>query len=129
MADETDFPRQSHPGSARAVPLPRFGGRVLFPQLYLWLVFVSSLDVICTSIILTLGGSEVNPFADYLLQRWDLWGLVGLKFVAISVVIVLCEIIGRMRLITGRRLAQWAIGISLVPVVVALVQLGWYAWF
>lgn len=104
------------------------GGPVLFPQLYVWLVLVSSLDVIFTTIILYLGGHEVNPVADALLDRWGLFGLIGLKFVAISVAIVICEWIGRMRYTTGRRLAEWAIAISVIPVVVAASQLIVWAW-
>lgn len=121
MAEDSEVP---HEQTSHA----RFGGAVLFPQHYLWLILVSALDIMFTAIILFLGGAEVNPFADQLLQRWDLWGLIGLKFVAVSVAISLCEVIGRMRYSTGHRFAEWAIAISVLPVVVAVVQLAAFAW-
>lgn len=106
----------------------RFGGAVLFPELYGWLILVSALDVVFTTIILSLGGAEVNAVADYLLQRWNLFGLIALKFGAISVAIVICEVIGRMRYSTGRRFAEWAIAISVIPVAVGVAQLVVFAW-
>ena len=117
------------PSDPQNPPTPRFGGPVLFPQLYLWLVFVSVLDIVFTVTILSLGGHEVNPIADWFLDLWDTWGLIVLKFLAISFAITLCEIIGRMRYMTGLRFAQAAIGIGLIPVVVAIVQLVLYTWF
>lgn len=131
MVDEGEKPAEADeppPPSPQSATHSRFGGAVLFPQRYTWLILVSALDVFFTTIILTLGGSEVNAFADYLLQRWDMWGLIGLKFVAVSIAIALCEIIGRMRYATGERFAEWAIAISAMPVVIAIIQLVVFTW-
>ena len=124
MADE-----QNTAGERDDRRLPRFGGPVLYPNLYTWIVLFSALDVLFTSTILVLGGSEVNPIAHALLERWGMLSLVVLKFVVISFVLTICEIVGRMRYVTGLRLAWFGLFVSIFPVVAALVQLIAWAWF
>jgi len=116
---------------------------VRYPNAYTWFVFVATLDIILTYLILNpvlfardaefteSRGQETNALADYVFQRWDVSGMVIFKFALVVVVIVLCEIIGRYREATGRRLAEWAVAITCIPVLVALIQIGrdLYRWF
>lgn len=98
-------------------------GGVLLPNHYAWYILASSLDVIVThAIIYHLGGAEANKIADHLLQRFGLWGLVGLKYATVIVVIAVCEWVGRKHPGTARRLAVAAIIISALPVGAGLVQ-------
>jgi hypothetical protein len=105
-------------------------GGVLLPNHYAWYILASSLDVIVThAIIYHLGGEEANKIADHLLQRFGLWGLVGLKYATVIVVIAVCEWVGRKHPRTARRLAVTAIIISAMPVGAGLVQvMVWTHW-
>ncbi len=91
---------------------------VRFPYFYLALIFVSALDLILTYIVILIGGIEVNPIANAVLQSpADFHGLILYKFVIVVGVVLICEFISRHADTTGRRLAGWAVGISAFPVV------------
>jgi uncharacterized membrane protein len=102
-------------------------GPVLYPNLYAWYVLASALDVMLTyAIIYKLGGREVNVVANNLLSMFGHWGLIGLKFATVVLVVAVCELIGRWRVGVGRRLAIAAIVISAMPVGYGLVLvLAW----
>lgn len=91
---------------------------VKFPYFYLALIFVSALDLILTYVVLLIGGIEVNPIANAVLQSpADFHGLIAYKFLIVAAVVLICEYISRHADTTGRRLAGWAVGISAFPVV------------
>jgi hypothetical protein len=85
-----------------------------------WLVFVSSLDIMLTWAILRRGGEEVNPVAKLVIEMWGLHGAIGFKFALMLFVIISCEVIGRRSDAAGRRLAIAAVAISAFPVVWSL---------
>ena len=94
---------------------------VRYPEQYVWLILVGSLDIMLTSVILThLGGREANPIAQWFIDRLDVWGLILLKFTTLIVVILICERIGAERHALGKRVAEWSIAISCFPVVFAI---------
>lgn len=99
------------------------GRHVLFPTPYVWCVFFASLDIMVTWIVLHMGGREANGLAAWLIHRFGLWGIVVFKFVIIMLVIAVCEYVGRGRPAMGKRLAEWAVALNIVPVAVGLVQL------
>lgn len=84
---------------------------------YVWLIFVSSLDIMLTWAILRRGGHEVNPLAELVINAWGLYGAIGFKFALMLFVIVSCEIIGRRTDRAGRRLAGIAVLVSASPVI------------
>jgi hypothetical protein len=90
---------------------------------YVWFVFVSSLDIMLTWLILNKGGIEVNPVAKLVIDSWGLPGAIGFKFALTLFVIIACEITGRHKDQTGRNLIIIAIVLSTVPVVWSLVLL------
>ncbi len=102
---------------------PGLWRRVLYPNIYVWFVFLASLDIMMTWIVLWRGGREVNVMAHWVLNAWDLPGMVTFKFVLVVVVVLVCELVGRKRLETGRRLARWAVAANVIPVALAFVQL------
>jgi hypothetical protein len=116
---------------------------VRYPNAYVWFVFLAALDVILTYLILhpvlfsrgadmtESRGIEANALADWIIERWDVPGMVAFKFVLVVLVVLLCEVIGRRKDETGRRIAEWAVAITSIPVVVALIQmsLDLYFWF
>jgi hypothetical protein len=118
-----------------------FGRAVLYPNVYVWYVFLASLDVMLTFLILSdlfseidvyapPRGAELNPLANWITQAGGLPGMIAFKFALVILVVCICEIVGRRKRETGRRLAEWAVAISAIPVVVALVQMAVdvYSW-
>lgn len=93
----------------------------LYQNTYVWLVFVSALDIMMTWVVLHLGGREVNGLADAVIRRFDLPGLVLFKFAFIILVIGICEIVGRRNDVLGRRLAEGSVAITCVPVLLAFL--------
>ena len=89
---------------------------VRHPNLYMWLIFVSALDVIMTRVILFFGGTEINPIADFVIDNWGRLGMSIFKFIIVAFVIIVCEFISRRNTIVSRRLATASILISMVPV-------------
>ena len=92
-----------------------------YPNEYVWLVFVSAMDLIMTWIILKrYGGYEANQVADFVITRFGSTGLVLFKFAIVMFVILICEIVGRQNESRGRWLARVGVGISALPLGVSL---------
>ena len=89
---------------------------VLYQNTYVWLVFVSALDVMLTWMILYLGGREVNGLAAWVIDRFGGVGMVVYKFALVALVIAICEAAGRRRDSAGRGLARFAVAVTCVPV-------------
>lgn len=99
-----------------------------YPILYMWFVFVSSLDIMLTWLVLDQhGGYEVNPIAASVIENWGLPGAIGFKFSLTLFVIIICEVIGRQRDRTARRLARWSVAVSAFPPVYTLVLVTLHA--
>ncbi|GJM26427.1 MAG: hypothetical protein DHS20C16_28420 [Phycisphaerae bacterium] len=99
------------------------GGQMRYQNAYVWFVFVSALDIMLTWAILQSGGSEVNPIADAVIQRFGLQGMVAFKFALVIFVIIMCEWLGRRSDKHGRKIAEWAVAITSIPVVLSFVML------
>lgn len=89
---------------------------VRFPNLYLWLIFLSALDVVLTRVILYFGGTEVNPLADWIIDQWGQMGMSLFKFGIVAFVIIICEYTARMDMKMAFRLALIGCIISAMPV-------------
>lgn len=101
-----------------------FSRHVLYPDRYAWYVLASALDVMVTvTVLVHLGAREVNTFAQWSIERFGTWGLIGLKFLSVMLVVAICEYVGRRRPKMGRLLATAAIFASLMPVFAAMVQI------
>jgi hypothetical protein len=96
---------------------------VLYPDVYVWYVLLASLDIMLTWVVLHLGGREVNTVADWVIDRWGAPGIVSYKFGLVMLVVGICEFVGRRNGRTGRKLAEWAVAVSSIPVILAFVQL------
>jgi hypothetical protein len=100
---------------------------VLYPNAYVWFVFVSSMDVMLTWKILEREGTEINPIARWIIEQWGLPGAIVFKFSVMIFVIGICEFVGR----SGRSmrwLAGLAVAISALPVFYSLLLLMWHTW-
>lgn len=110
--------------SAAAPPAPLHRRPMLYPNVYVWYVFLASLDLMLTWIVLHLDGFELNPLADRVIQYGGLPATAVYKFALVVVVILVCEIVGRHSDRIGRRLAEWAVAVTAVPVALAFIQLA-----
>ncbi len=90
---------------------------------YVWLIFVSSMDIMLTWKILERGGSEVNPVAREVIDMWGLPGAIAFKFALMLFVIIACEWVGRRKDRLGRRLARFAVAVSASPVAYSILLL------
>jgi hypothetical protein len=95
-----------------------------YQNAYVWLLLLSSVDVIFTWHILRRGGLELNPIAKLIIDKWELPGAIAFKFALVMFVIVSSEIVGRKRDKWGRGLIYSAVGIALFPVAWSLVLLS-----
>ncbi len=69
-----------------------------------WFILANALDVFMTVILLNLGGfRESNEFANFVLERFDIRGLIYFKFATVAVVTVIAQIVARKKL----WLARW----------------------
>jgi hypothetical protein len=100
-----------------------------FQNAYVWIIFVSSLDIMLTWKILDRGGVEVNPVANAVIEAWGMQGAIAFKFALMMWVIVACEILARLKRSAGRFLAGAAIVISASPVVWSLFLLVVHEFF
>ena len=96
---------------------------VRYPNGYTWLVFVATLDVFMTYVVLRVGGYEANPLAARVIDHWGVPGMVTFKLCLITLAIVIAEEVGRRDDRLGRRFVGYAIAISVMPVTIAVVLL------
>jgi hypothetical protein len=127
------------PGPAAVEPEPASGPRslphVLFPNHYTWFVFLAALDIMMTYLIMNPAvfshdaeqlvprGEELNPLANWIIRTGGTPGKVIYKFTLVMLVVCICEYVGRRKLTLGRSLAEWAIALTSIPVIVALLQM------
>jgi hypothetical protein len=97
---------------------------VIFPNGYVWFVFVSALDIMLTWVVLHLGGREANALANAIIYRYGLPGLVVFKFALVVIVVLICEFVGRRKHESARLLLSVGIMVTCMPVVLALALLG-----
>lgn len=112
-----------------------------YPNEYVWLVFVSCMDLSLTWLILEglegeeanpvarfilegLRGERANPFDNSLISLVGYTGLILFKFALILFVILVCEIVGRrINDHAGRRLVRFGVAISAIPMFVSFYLL------
>jgi hypothetical protein len=95
----------------------------LYPNRYVWFVFLSAMDVFMTFLVLFFGGSEANSLANWVLERYGLAGMTLYKFALITFVIAVCEIVGRLSDRAGRLLINAGIIVTCIPVTLAFALL------
>ena len=81
----------------------------LYLHLHRWFLTLAAIDVLLTSVVLSLGGQEANIVPQAVLARAGLGGMVALKTASVILVLLVCELVGRKREPVGRGLALGAI--------------------
>lgn len=106
------------PTAAQAIRGTFSSQPMLYPNAYTWLLLFSAMDIMFTWAILSLpGGQEVNAIANWVIERHGLQGAIVYKFVLVLVFVLICELVGRLRLSTGRTLSRAGVLIAAFPVV------------
>jgi hypothetical protein len=96
----------------------------MYPELYTWYIFLSAMDICFTWLILHQeGGRELNVLAEWIIERYDLRGVILFKFLLVVLVVVVCELVGRFEARVGRKLARWIVVLAAFPVVVGGLHL------
>ncbi len=89
-----------------------------YQNAYVWLVFVSALDIIMTKVVLNhFEGDEANPIAQRVIDDFGFGWAILFKFAMMLVAVIACEMLGRHNDRAGRRLAVVAVIINAIPVV------------
>jgi len=97
----------------------------MFPDCYSWFVFLSAMDLFFTLLILhpAFGAEEVNVLARWVILHGGLRGIIAYKFGLVALIVAICEIVGRRREVVGRKLAEWCVAITAIPVTLSFIQL------
>lgn len=101
----------------------------LYPNRYVWFVFLSAMDVMMTYVVLRFGGSEANNVAAWILYHWGFIGMIIFKFVLVALVIIICEYVGRRNRSYGRLLIHAGLVLTCLPVVIAFGLLIIETWW
>lgn len=107
--------------AVNADPRPFVLRVVTFPNLYLWLVFFASLDIIMTRLILFFRGTEINPIANVVIEAFGVPGMSFFKFGIVVFVICVCEFVCRIRPRTAKLLAVFSVVVTAFPVAWSMV--------
>lgn len=114
------FNHASAPRRGASAP-PRVAPRATLRH---WLFLAAALDIAVTTVILHLGGTEVNRVAAWALAHLGELGLVLVKVVSLAVVLAACHLIARHSQPLARHILRGAIAVTCVPVVYGLGQLA-----
>lgn len=125
-----DAPDSTSHAAVTPVPSVPLGWKsrpaIRYPDHAVWFVLFSSMDVMLTWVILSVGGSEANPIARLVIDAWGLPGAIAFKFSLTLAVIIICETIGRQRERLGRTIMNIAIGVSVTPVLYSILLLAFH---
>ena len=109
--------------AADAKPTNLLTRHMRYPNAYVWLLLLSSMDIMLTWVILLFGGSEVNPIARKVIDHFGLSGMIIYKFALIVFFIGICEVVGTLRDSTGWLLSRLSVMIACIPVFWAMYLL------
>ena len=114
-------PAPAAPAAAHAF----WSAPVHYPDAYCWYVLVCALDLMLTNTVIHhLGAIEVNALAARAIESAGFWGLIALKLATMAAFLLICETLAHRRPASARRLAEWGVAISAIPVGLTLAQLA-----
>lgn len=97
---------------------------ILFPKMYWAYIALAAADVLLTTLILSVGGMELNAVGRAAFAIGGITGATFLKFTTVAIVLLVCEYTGRTRVGLGRALAYIAVSVSFVPVTVGVMEVA-----
>jgi len=95
-----------------------------FTRLY-WAFFIFSLlDILITRLVLKGGGAELNPIANYVLQTWGFYTVVGFKCILLCIPLTIAEVLRRMGKSRPAKVILFvAVASAMLPALFTLVQM------
>jgi hypothetical protein len=96
---------------------------ILYPRAYGFYIALAAADVLLTTLILSVGGVELNAIARVAFSEGGITAAAFLKFSTVCFVLIACEIVGRRRHQWGVGLAHVAVMVSIVPVTVGVLEI------
>ena len=106
-----------------ARPEPRPFLAAAYPRHYIWVLALAILDILVTTAVLSLGGNELNALARWAIAHAGIAGMVAIKATTLTLVLLICEYLGRHRPRIGLRLAEFALAANTAAVACGLVYL------
>lgn len=94
-----------------------------YPRHYVWVLALAALDIIVTTLVLSVGGQELNALARWAIEHAGVIGMVAIKATTLSIVLCICEYMGRHRPRVGLRIAELALIANSIAVACGLVYL------
>jgi hypothetical protein len=90
---------------------------VKFPLIYSFVIVAAVLDILLTTMILNMGGTELNPIVAAILEDSGIAGMATFKFGWLAMVLIIVEAIPDVRARTARVVAIfWLVTWSFPPV-------------
>lgn len=107
----------------RSAARSRWQSRVLlYEDEYIWFALLSVLNVVLNWMVIR-GGPVFHPVIDAFMRDAGLGALLLYQLLLVTLVVVVCEDVGRLRPTTGRRVASLACVVTALPVAIAAVGL------
>ncbi|MEM1211072.1 MAG: DUF5658 family protein [Planctomycetota bacterium] len=97
--------------------LPFLHQPVRFPHAYTWIVFLSAMDVMLTKVVLAMGGREVNPIAETVINGFGLPGTLLFKFTLVIGFLLICEYVAQQSESTARFMSRTGLVIAAFPII------------
>jgi hypothetical protein len=94
-----------------------------YPRHYAWVLALAVLDIIVTALVLSTGGKEMNAIARWAIEHAGVIGMVAIKATTLTIVLCICEYLGRHRPKVGLRIAEFALIANSAAVACGLVYL------
>lgn len=107
----------AEPGAALTTPGFYSTPAMRYPNLYTWMLLLSTMDVLLTFLVLHVwGGVEANPVAAGIIDKHGFHWAMTFKFAMTVLAILSCEWVGRKNDKAGRRLAIMCLIVVTIPV-------------
>jgi len=98
-----------------------------YPRHYAWVLLLALLDIIVTTLVLSTGGKELNAIARWAIEHAGILGMLAIKSTTLTIVLFICEYLGRHRPRVGLRIAELALVAHSIAVACGLVYLAQFS--
>ena len=94
-----------------------------YPRHYFLVLILAIFDIVVTTLVLGTGGNELNAIARWAIESAGIGGMIAIKVSTLSIVLMICEYLGRHHHRAGRRVAEFALIANSAAVACGLLYL------